>query len=607
MVPVVAAMVLPASVHAACDATSANAAFVASARDAIDDACPCAAAVSRREYRRCATDVVNARVGAGLLSRGCRREALKHAKLSICGWPGAAVCCRVRPDGRERHRVVSVATKCVNTHSLVACVSTAQSVPTGCDTTGCVPPPVCGNGVVEHGEDCDPPDFTVCSGECRFRCPPATSCGDGTLDPGEGCEPPGVGACGDDCQPVTCVPPAAGEVIVACDVAPGAVGAAASSNEYLVGWSDAAPGQSSAIVARRYDVDGAAIDPGRIVASADAPCGSLHDGPALASDGQDFYAIWHGLYPTPFNVSLLKILGRRIASDGTTAALDEHASLMPIGECQGFIDGPTMAAGVSPARFAVGWVEGAVCFFGARFQNPTGRFLDFNPGGTSQSVPLGFGVPTPPPATVSSSPASVASQSEDSLWVWNAIGATSPNPPYDYFIAAVPAAGPFVNPPVRLTSRTALTGGRPSVAAGATPGSFDWYLVAWSQGASDVATAVTEIRVGRVSFMSENDTFPDGGILLATSSTQITGGPVVAFDGNRWLVVWAEASGATNDLRAVALEIDGTVVDASPRLVASDVEAVEPAVASVGDGRVLVVFTRPNGTTRDVVGMLVTP
>jgi hypothetical protein len=120
----------------------------------------------------------------------------------------------------------------------------------------------------------------------------------------------------------------------------------------------------------------------------------------------------------------------------------------------------------------------------------------------------------------------------------------------------------------------------------------------------------TEIRFGRHSFPAENpppEDFPDGGILLATSSTRITGGPAVAFDGSRWLVVWAEASGATNDLRAVAIEIDGTVVDASPRLVASDVEAGEPAVASVGDGRVLVVFVRPDGATRDVLATLVTP
>src|SRR5262245_35521339 len=196
MVPVVALVlaIMSAPAWAACDVTGVDAAAIFAGRDRIDALCPCAAAVSRRDYRRCATDVVNARVGAAQLSRGCRREALKHAKLSVCGWPGAAVCCRVRPDGRERHRVVSDAAKCVSTHSLTACVSWAQSVPMGCDPTGCIPAPVCGNGVVEPGEDCDPPYNLFCAEGCvsTVCAPPATTCGNGTLDAGESCEPPGV-------------------------------------------------------------------------------------------------------------------------------------------------------------------------------------------------------------------------------------------------------------------------------------------------------------------------------------------------------------------------------------------------------------------------------
>jgi hypothetical protein len=57
----------------------------------------------------------------------------------------------------------------------------------------------------------------------------------------------------------------------------------------------------------------------------------------------------------------------------------------------------------------------------------------------------------------------------------------------------------------------------------------------------------------------------------------------------------------------VAVESDGTVIDASPRLVASDVDGGEPAVASAVDGRVLVVFARPHDATRDVLATIVTP
>jgi len=100
---------------------------------------------------------------------------------------------------------------------------------------------------------------------------------------------------------------------------------------------------------------------------------------------------------------------------------------------------------------------------------------------------------------------------------------------------------------------------------------------------------------------------PDGGLLLATAGTQITAGPVTAFDGTRWLVVWAEANGATNDLRAIAVAADGSVVDVLPRLVASDVQSGGFAAASAGDGRVLVVFNRAEGATFSVRGTLVTP
>ena len=100
-------------------------------------------------------------------------------------------------------------------------------------------------------------------------------------------------------------------------------------------------------------------------------------------------------------------------------------------------------------------------------------------------------------------------------------------------------------------------------------------------------------------------------MLLATAAQDVTGAPAVAFDGLRWLVVWIERTGAspfsyTWDLRAVAIEEDGTVLDATPRLLASDVSTA-PAAASTGDGRVLVVFGQPSGGRMAVRAMLVTP
>jgi hypothetical protein len=52
--------------------------------------------------------------------------------------------------------------------------------------------PVCGNGIIEAGEDCDQPDKAKgCGLGCRFTGNTAASCGDGVVDPtkGEACDP----------------------------------------------------------------------------------------------------------------------------------------------------------------------------------------------------------------------------------------------------------------------------------------------------------------------------------------------------------------------------------------------------------------------------------
>jgi len=256
---------------------------------------------------------------------------------------------------------------------------------------------------------------------------------------------------------------------------------------------------------------------------------------------------------------------------------------------------------VSPARFAVGWQEYGSCVGSSVFQDPIARVVDFNAVPVPQSFDIGLTSFGSSLSSGSQSGASVAQLGADTVWVWHATVESVSQPPVEHIVTAVFTDLDGADPHVILSHRNELIGGRPGVAAGASS-----FLVAWGQGASAVATTPTEIRAVRAT-RAAGRLDPDGGLLLATSSTAITGGPVVAFDGTRWLVVWAEESGSTHDLRAVAVESDGTVVDASPRLVASDVVAGEPAVASTGDGRVLVVFARPHDATRDVLSTLVTP
>src|SRR6185295_1140236 len=96
-----------------------------------------------------------------------------------------------------------------------------------------------------------------------------------------------------------------------------------------------------------------------------------------------------------------------------------------------------------------------------------------------------------------------------------------------------------------------------------------------------------------------------GGILLSsTVSGEVVGGPAAAFDGTVWLVAWTESNGGGNDLRAVAVQTDGTVVDATPRLLATGV-GPSVAIASAGDGRSLVLYVRPDSGNSAVRAQLV--
>ena len=57
---------------------------------------------------------------------------------------------------------------------------------------------ICGNSVVEGDEDCDPPDNVVCSLTCRFIITPP-ECGNGIIEVGEECEPPSTPDCSPAC------------------------------------------------------------------------------------------------------------------------------------------------------------------------------------------------------------------------------------------------------------------------------------------------------------------------------------------------------------------------------------------------------------------------
>jgi hypothetical protein len=64
-------------------------------------------------------------------------------------------------------------------------------------------PPVCGNGIVEEGEQCEPPNGTTCDESCQtITTPEPPVCGNGIVEEGEDCDPPDGTTCDESCQTI---------------------------------------------------------------------------------------------------------------------------------------------------------------------------------------------------------------------------------------------------------------------------------------------------------------------------------------------------------------------------------------------------------------------
>jgi hypothetical protein len=586
--PALAASVLwpPVAGAAICDADGADAADLAAAYAAIESSCPCGGS-ARADYVRCARQAVMSRIDAGSLSPECRGVAFRYPRRSRCGQQDAVVCCRIGRAGLERHRIVP-SDRCVARPGGTACVSEHDSIVTGCDPNGCVPLAACGNGAVEPGEDCDPPDGVTCDFSCRaVVCEDATSsCGNGAVDAGEECEPPGTATCDAGCRSVDCGPAPAGESTLACLGAAAGVGAGSNGESVLVSWSTRFQQPGWDVLARRLDASGTPIDPAPTLLSANLQCEGSDSGPAVASDGTDYAVAWStvGSLPAAPGFFIEAIYARGVAGGGGPTGgavlLEEN---VPFGSCTSSIGGPVATAAGPGDRYTVLHRVVAGC---------TGTFLVENPEGTL--VPLPAGAPLTdfaldpiggPPRFFGGGAATVASLGADTLAAWpstavaGSIGVVAPVMRGGW-IDATGATPPFIVGFARWASSPAAVAGDVS------------FLVPFAARVDDAATVATEIRGFRVT-RAAGSLDPDLGSLLASSSTQITAGPAAAFDGGVWLVVWVEVSGGGHDLRAVAVRPDGTVVDAAPRLLAAGVANVRPAATSVGDGTVLVLFNRP--------------
>jgi hypothetical protein len=104
-----------------------------------------------------------------------------------------------------------------------------------CQSCQCVPAPVCGNELLEPGEDCESwapcPSGKTCTASCKCEPLPAPACGNGELETGEQCETDAQCDSGSTCQSCQCVAKCGNGQLDAGEQCDGAAGTCGAANE----------------------------------------------------------------------------------------------------------------------------------------------------------------------------------------------------------------------------------------------------------------------------------------------------------------------------------------------------------------------------------------
>jgi hypothetical protein len=554
----------------------------------------------------------------------------------------------VSARGRLRGKVVAKVASCIAPRGGSACLSDLTNVPQGCTPTGCVhcgngvvdpgeqcEPPgsagctatcqnaVCGNAVIEPGEDCDPPNYPECNGTCHFP-----RCGDGTVDPGEACEPPGSVGCtltcerpicgngviepGETCEPPgsldclgectagACDPPPMGETQLACLHQPfgSTVAIAAGAGGFLATWDaqDIARGE---VMARRLDASALPTDAVPFRVSFD-PVDSAYPvvtwtsfAPRVTGDATGWYVGWTSNGDSVVNA----VRGTAVGSDATVHGLHTLAEAFSFGQCQSTVSGPIDVVTEAAGQFASRWMSPFGCIFGPIFYPHQAARVSF-PAGVPSVVNVG--TLDPPaygdPFVNSEASAALAAGGGDTVAAIF-VNVASGGMYTDNALLAHWVTGAASGTVTRIASALQHTRGPGLAWSGSS------FLAAWTVIPGSGPTELRGVR-----FTSAGGSLdPDPGLLLATglpAATAVT----VSFDGTRWLVlVEADGNAGLDDLYGVHVATDGTPLDVAPVLLATDVFPYPPSLTSRPGGGFLVGFARPAGAGLLGVDLLQVP
>jgi hypothetical protein len=399
------------------------------------------------------------------------------------------------------------------------------------------------------------------------------------------------------------------------------VAAASNGAAFLVVWDDKRSGSSRDVYGSRVGADGTVLDPGGILMSAAA---GDQQYAAVTFDGASYFVVWNDLR----NVSTWDLYATRVDSSG--AVLDPAG--IPVSVYPNQEASPTVAA--NGENFLVAWHDsrnGQKDVYAARVA-ADGTVLDTNafPVSTSatyQAYPAVtfdgsdylavwqewrvssafdiFGVRLAEDGTVLDTLGiAVSVAARDQLYPAVAQGADTclvvwqdyRNNAYDVYGARVSADGSVLEPSGLAISVATGAQEFPDVASDGSG-----YLAVWQ----DKRSGGYDIYAARVS--SAGTVLDPGGIAVC-----VAGGdqlhPTVAFDGDRYLVVWQDYRAGNYDIYCARVATDGTLLDPTAIVVTNAAGAQEwPAIAFDGTSCLAVWQDCRNGPYADIYGARVSP